>query len=232
MVRKESNSMKKTVRILVLFIFLKVSYKSYADAGFAYRFFIEITDKAGEKNKGYFYFVSWEEYQKEKRLIDFVKENSNLKELEIYSNILTLYIQESDLDFTDKTSGLKIMMSAIENIHIIEVLSYPPGERLILLNKEELNIVYKEGINYSSVYFKDYETIVAENCTDILLSAKTKKELDAEAKLFSERLRKKVEELNNSLEMGNGDEYFKFFQLEKKKLLKKGIVVFTIWQVL
>ncbi|SEC86631.1 hypothetical protein SAMN04489761_3812 [Tenacibaculum sp. MAR_2009_124] len=232
MAREKGSSMKNVMRILIFLLVLSITDKGFADAGFAYRFFLKITNDDGETSKGSFYFGSWEEYGSEKSLLDFVKENSNIKELEIFPEILTLKISQSDLDFTDKNSSVKIKISNVVNIQVIEFLSYVPNQRLVLLNEDELNILFRKGLNFSSLYFKDYEIIVAENCIDILLSDKTKEELDYEAEIFSKKLRDKVEELNYSLEMENGDVYFNFFRQEKKKLLKKGIVVFTIWYAL
>ncbi|CAL2076677.1 conserved protein of unknown function [Tenacibaculum sp. 190524A02b] len=222
--------MKKEYITLMIIVMHMFFIKTYADLGEGYRFYGEVVVK-GEKVRGYFYEHSWGELNPGFSVLKLYKEN-NRKEVVVYPEIKTLTHNGTNEDFALKGSGIKIQLHKIIEINTYNRLKTSPDKVLILLTQKEYELITKRRVNFDYVHFKDYDTLVAENCFDLLISPKNKKELEAEAKILSDKLKQKIEKLGGNLEMENGGLYWKYFDAEKKKLLEKEIIVVTICNAL
>ncbi|MDD7914688.1 hypothetical protein [Polaribacter ponticola] len=214
---------------IILIILISISTNLFADAGYAYRFFINV-DVAGENLIGYVYHYSYEKFQQNEDFYSYLKRTSSKNEINIYKNIKTLSFG-INYDFTVKDSEVKINFLKNKSIRISEYLSFTPSYRLIKLNEKEFRIINQKGINYIFINKEGEEDIFSENCSDILITTDEITQLNQEKEKIKPLLVKKVKELR-TIKGQKEEPYFKYYSKLQKEFLDKNYLLISVCSAL
>ena len=205
-------------KIIIVFLFL-LSIRMNADAGYLYKLLVDVKIEK-EVIKGYVFYYSYDKYKpQEMSLISFLNRKGSHGTIKVYPEIK----QIKDIDFAVRKSGIKINLKKIKSIKATEILNLVPGNRLILLDKEEYLLIDEgnyvlKNIELGNLNFNEY-------CMDFLITYKGNKNFTIELEKLSLEMKEKIKELG-TLEGDKGNLYNKFISEKKKYLVKKGIVLF------
>ncbi|MCB0399309.1 MAG: hypothetical protein KDD26_06710 [Winogradskyella sp.] len=199
--------------LIVLFLFFSIS--SFANAGYAYRFHLNLQSENGEMINGYFYLYT------EKKFIN--EYNGNFKEyyegkdeIILYTNVITINLGALILDFTNEDNKTKIKLSDFWRIEINEFVDFGNTDRLFELSTDELNLIKGNKPKSTSIYNEKY----AENCSIILLTWNDNVELLEDKNEISEKMKSFEEDFTKY-----NDELNHYFRNKKKALLNKGVLL-------
>lgn len=209
------------MRFFVVILLLLFSINSFADAGYGYRFYVQLELNNSEKKQGYIYVSSWDEYKDFGNLKKFIEINSPSKELHLYPNIATVNSDFLNIDFVIENSYTKIDVEEIEVARETEVLDFGGGEyRLKEITQKEFDLikVKKPYSNHLSLYE------ILNYCHLIFYSWDKPIEQEMVNDVFN-RLKYEKSKLGNSLEGSNGDKFYIFFENLKKTMLKNNILL-------
>lgn len=220
MVRKEKFSL--VMKKVLFFLFLIFSVYSYADAGYSYRFYVKIKVKKGYVN-GYIYHSSYEKYDQDVLLINYLKKTSFNNKVNLYTDIKTVKIKDFIVDFVIKDSGIILSLNNNLQIEKEETLIYNGDERLIQLNYDEYDLVKSYIPNADFIYNEN----LSENCTYILLSWNELKNLS----IHKSEMENKLNYFSKDLEKYNVD-INNYIQAKKNDLLKNNILLISYCSVL
>jgi len=195
---------------------------SYADAGYAYRFYVNV-EINGENINGYLYHGSYQKYEEGSLLLDYLKKTSHNGEVNIYKEIRTVNLTYFNVDFTLNNSEFVLNLNQDIGIEIVEVLLYNGDERLIKINKEEFDL-----LKFTKPIVEDiYDEKISENCSYILLSwnessnlKKKKNEMISELLLFQKDIINFSKNLN------------KYISSKKQALLPEKVLLINYCSVL
>ena len=201
--------MKQYLVIILFFI----SLNSFADAGNAYRFNLELISKKGDTLYGYFYHYTYDKYDKynDDGFKKFIKKDS----ISIYSFITTMSIETQTIDFTTKKFKKEVSINDFERIRVTEYLNFIIGEKLIELNQVEFDLIQTYPPKYELIYNEK----VAENCNYILMSWKHKLDLSEYKKEISKNINALSISLTKNYDTLNDYISFKKIELLKNKVL-------------
>ncbi len=206
-------------KILLLFILL-FYYVGHSDVGNSYRFYLKIITKKADTLSGYFYHHSWDEYDKYKHLnksfVDFIQKDS----ISIYTFINTVNIDDIPIDFSVKSYKKNIQVKDIEDIIIIDYLSFNVRDRIIELTSPEFNLIELSPPKHKTIYNEK----VTENCHYILLYWRDDvNKFDLSQDIIE--INKKLIQLSKNIHE-NQNSFFNFLRLKKSELLDKNILLF------
>lgn len=205
-------------RLLLLLSLFTIN--SYADAGYAYRFFVDL-EFEGDKIQGYIYHYSYDEFT-DGNVLKYLQNTNVNKEIIIYQNIKTVNVG-LNFDFAVKNSSINVKLRNL-GINLLETLNFRVGGRLIEVTEEEFSM-----IEYSKPYvfsIKEQGNEVYESCSEMLITWTQKGNLKLEGLKLKQTLEDKFKRLG-SLEGEKGSKYFQFFNCEKEKLRKKEYILIT-----
>ncbi|MBV7269829.1 hypothetical protein [Winogradskyella luteola] len=201
--------MKKFLSVILLML----SFSLFADAGYAYRFHLNLQSEKGETINGYFYLYTYKKFNNE---FDASFKNFVVKdEIALYSHIVTINIGSTILDFTNNDFKTQIKLKDYLRIRINEFVDFGNTDRLFELSPEKFKIIKTTKPKSTSIYNEKY----AENCSLILITWNDDSDLLEHRAEISEKIKSFEEDFtkyNNELNA--------YFQGKKKELLKKGIL--------
>ena len=196
---------------------------SFADAGNAYRFNLELVSIKGDTIHGYYYHYSYDEYDKYSDYDEGFKKFIKTDSITLYSFITTIDFEGQSLDFTTKTFRKDISISDFWRIRISDFLDFMVGTKLTELSQDAYNLIETSPPKYEGIYNAKY----AENCSFVILSwepdydlIKHKNEISKKLKILSEDLIK------------NQDELHKYIDQKRKNLLKERVILTSVCSAL
>ncbi|PTX63501.1 hypothetical protein C8N46_101101 [Kordia periserrulae] len=216
--------MKKIVFIICLFF----SFKGKAvDAGYAYRFYVNIALNNGETHHGYIYKYSYNEFKiHQTNIIDFLSKQSNGK-IKIYPYIIEVNAGRHIIDFIPKGINTQVSLNEIEKLDIIEYVYFTPDERLKELTKEQFQL-----IKTTKARFEVIEDVhLYENIKFILFTWDENKELsrlkNKTANEIKEQRKRYIE-----TEIIQSEKFTTFMKILKENLLKENILLIEFAEAL
>lgn len=209
------------MRILFLLLCFLSTSSIFADTGYAYRFNIEVTLNNSEKINGYIYVYSWEKYESNDNLHQFLLKNVPNQQLKIYPHIITVISDFLNLDFTLKNSKRSYNLNEISKLKNFDFLSFGGGTfRLKELSETEFKLIqtnkpYSKTLNvynlveYCHLVFFDWKNPINKSTIEEIKN----------------KLKLKKEELENNLEGENSSQFYRYFNELKSKLIDENILL-------
>jgi len=209
---------------VLFFIILSFSFfKSFSDAGNAYRFYTEVTLKNETKITGYIYHYTYDEFNKnEDLLIPFLKKDYK-KDITLYPHIISTNIGIRTLDFSIKKNKKNITLDEIENINVYELLIFVVGDKLIELSVKVFDLIKTYPPNFKIIH----DDIFSGNCFHLLISWNKKSSFNKIEKDFSTFLNKRT--ITSSIEIESIDS---FLEAKKEELFKQQILLINYCEAL
>ncbi len=215
--------MKKVFILISLFY----CFKGFAtDAGYAYRFFINIESNEGQKYSGYVYFYYDYEFRVYDDILAYLAKRGN-RELTIYPHIITVNANRDTIDFALEGTKQKVSLDEIENIELIDCLNFKVGERIKELSKEQYKLIKTTKAMYSVIE----DVSVYENIKYILLAWDENQELSKKKDMIAPKIMKKWKQFID-VKTPQSDTYNTFIKTLKKDLLKENIVLISFAEAL
>ncbi len=210
--------------MLFLVIFFS-SIKTFADAGYAYRFYIKAEVK-GKEVKGYFYHYSYDKFDEAGSFYEYLKKTIPNRDIKIFKEIVTINLNKN-YDFALIDSNLSFELKELGEIRVLETLVFPVGDRLIMLTNKEFKVINCNKINYKYVFYEG-ETNFNEICSDLIVSSTLKvDDLNRIKKKIKGNLSNKIKSLSN-IEIENGDKYYGYYNQLREELLNKKILLISV----
>ena len=204
------------MKLLFFFILSLFSFKAFSDAGNAYRFYVEVNLKNGEKFTGYIYHQTYNEFNKYNDvLISFLKEN-NREKIVLHPYITSVNLGTLVIDFSRTIHKKNINLDKVDTIKTIEIFEFNVGDRIFELSEKEFNLI-KIVPPYFKIIHKDE---IAENCSYILISWKEENVINIE----EEKISRKLNTLISSLNFKN-DLIHPYIKIKKEYLINNSILL-------
>ena len=187
---------------------------SFADAGTAYRFSLDLVTKNGDTLNGYYYHYTYDDFNYnhyDEGFKKFIKKDS----IDIYSFITTVNVGSIGLDFTTENYKRTISLNNMDRIRISDCLNFEPEDRLKILNQSEFNLIRL----YPPKTKKLYNENVAENCCYFLLSWNKESKVSKHAIEIINQLQIFGEDV-----IKNQTTFYDYFSLKKKEMLLENIL--------
>ena len=197
---------------IVLILFLFVSCYSFADAGYAYRFHLNLVSEKGDTLNGYYYLYTENEFRRNN---DF-KEYLGKDIITLYSSISTISIGNLALDFTKTEFKKTINLSDYWKVSINDYLDFGVTDRIFELTDAEYDLIKINQPNSVGIYNENY----AENCSTILMTWNKDTELLNHRNDISEKIKSFEDDFTK-----HNDELSNYFKEKKESLLNKGILL-------
>ncbi len=206
------------MKVIVILFFLS-SFTVFGDAGYCYRFFLEVVSKESDTITGYYYHHTFKNYNEHrlsgKDFKSFIKKES----IDIYSFIYTMAIGSQPVDFSTMSFKNTLSISNTDLIRVHEFLDFQAGYRLIELTTQQFNLIKNTPPSIEIVYNEK----LAENCFYALLSWKNKPDLFPnkttimnKLEFFSKDIFKNQHLLNN------------YLKIKRSQLLEKHILLISL----
>jgi hypothetical protein len=207
-------------QILVIVCLLFCFKGKAVDAGYAYRFYVNITLKNGEKQYGYIYKYSYKEFKiYNTNTIEFLS-NNYIKKITVYPHIIAANVGRHNIDFVLEGTGKQISFDEIDDLRVTEFVYFDPDERLKELSKAQYQL-----IKASKAKFEVIEDVnLYENGKFILFTWDEHKELSVTkntiAKEIKEQWKRYIE-----VEIIQSEKFNSFMKKLKEALLKENILL-------
>ncbi|CAM1349437.1 hypothetical protein [Tenacibaculum crassostreae] len=213
---------------LLFFTLFFLSVKTFADAGYAYRFYIK-AEVERNKIEGYLYHYSYEKYDETKGFYNYLKETSYRNDFKIHKKITTINLG-LNYDFVIKDSDIKLSFSQVENLELVDYLCFPSGDRLIELTKKEFELISCFKVSYK-VVMTEGEISFAENCSYVIISLRDVDSLSKRKKTVKKLINDKIKKLRGvEGEIDGG--YYNYYNQLRGKLLEEKILLISICSAL
>ena len=198
----------------------------FADAGYTYRFNVQIMTINSDTISGYIYFGSYKEFDVPKYGNDIRRYFSEAKPMDsitIYPFISTYKLEFSDIDFTLKQRKKVVDFKNISTIYYSDILEYPVGQRLVELEAQEMELLklYQPSVQF--VYNESYSVMSAF----VIVSWEKEKDLQELQTIISKKLKESIPQ-NEAVNSGNIQPFFDYLAVLKKELLTEGILFFKL----
>ena len=208
---------------LLVCIVVVINYVSFADAGLAYRFHLDLISKKGDTISGYFYHQTYDTF-------DIYTHNGlNFKsfvakdQILVYDFVTTFRVGIHNIDFSSTKNKHNIKFSELEKVKINEVTNVEEGTRLIELTDKEWSLLKLKKPKFEYIYNETF----AENCRYILITW----ESDSDLKFLKKHILKKIDWLLIDL-FKRQNEFYQFMDNQKKEFLNKDILIINHCEVL
>ncbi len=216
--------MKKVFFILCIIFSCKIFA---VDAGYAYRFYINVETNQGEQYAGYTYFYYEYKYDEHKEnILSYLTKKPN-KELLIYPNVISVNAKRDNVDFTLMGTQIKIDFSKIVEIKLVDALRFKVGNRIKELTKAEFQL-----IKTTQAKFKVIEDInLYENIKFILFTWDENKELSKIKAEIAKEIKKQWKRFIDT-ESVQSEKFNTFMKTLKENLLTKNILLIEFAEAL
>ncbi|MDO5971892.1 hypothetical protein Q4Q35_18985 [Flavivirga aquimarina] len=207
-------------KLLILTLLLILSTNSYAGAGLAFRYKIELQN-GNEKITGYVYHYTYSDgfkSDKESFLKYFSREFHNTPY--IYTEVHSLNLSENfELDFFLPRNRIKFSPKKIIDVKLFEKKQFGVGDKILLIQNEKVyNLIGVKNFQEERVDYK-----LAENCNISIVDFSMK----ADLKKIKMNLNSLIEKhYNNELESVNQG-FFKAFNQFKEKMCIDNVLIFN-----
>lgn len=215
--------MKKLFTILFLIFSVPTVF---ADAGYTYRFNVQIVTINSDTISGYIYFGSYKEFDQQKygaNIKNYFIEMQPLDSLPIFPFITTYKLRNMDIDFAIKGSEQMVDFENILSIYANDVLEYPVGQRLVELEAQEMELLKLYQPDVQFVYNESYSVM----STFVIVSWEKNKDLQEIQKIIFTKLEESIPQ-NRSVNSENIKLFLDYLTELKKELFSEGILIFEL----
>ena len=207
-------------KLLILTLLLILSINSYADAGLAFRYKIELQN-GNKKITGYVYHYTYSEgfkSDKESFFEYFSREFHNTPY--IYTEIHSLDLSENfELDFFLPINRIKFSPEKIKDVKLFEKKQFGVGDKILLIeNKKVYDLIGEKNFQEVGVDYK-----LAENCDISIVDFSMK----ADLKKIQMNLNSLIEKHYNNEFESVDQEFFKVFNKFKEKMCDDNVLIFN-----
>ncbi|MBA6156477.1 hypothetical protein H3Z83_08130 [Tenacibaculum sp. S7007] len=212
--------MKKLLFLVIFFL----SVKTFADAGYAYRFYIKAEVK-GKEVKGYFYHYSYDKFDVDRSFYEYLKKTIHNRDINIFKEIVTVNLN-SNYDFALKDSDLSFELKDLNHIELLETLIFLPNSRLIKLTNKEFEIINCSKVNYKFV-IEEGEISFFENCSYVIISLESVDSMMNRKITIEKLIKDKIKNLGG-LKEDNYENYYSYFKQLREELLKEKVLLISV----
>jgi len=212
------------MRIFFFFILSFSFFKSFSDAGNAYRFHTEVTLKDETKITGYIYHSSYNEYNRyvDSNLINFLKKD-HIKSIALYTHIVPTDVQNRVLDFSSIEFKRVFNLDEIDTIRVHDTLQFEVGDKLIEFSAKEFDLIKAHPPNFKIIHNDNF----SENCFHLLISWNKKSSFNKIEKDFSAFLNKRT--ITSSIEL---ESIASFLKTKKEEFFNQQILLINYCEAL
>ncbi|WP_298425120.1 hypothetical protein [uncultured Kordia sp.] len=213
----------KKILLICCFLFC---LKGFAlDAGYAYRFHLNIKLENGQEYIGYVYKYSYNKLD-DSNMIELLKEHAN-GEITMYPHVITVNAGRDNIDFALKGTTQKVQLDEIERMWVTETLSFTVGERIKELSEENYKLIKSHKAKYSIIE----DVNVYENVKYILLTWDENQELSKKKNVIAPKIMEHWKRFI-AIDIIQSDKYNAFIKTLKESLLKENILLIEFAEAL
>jgi hypothetical protein len=214
-------------QVLVIVCLLCCFKGKAVDAGYAYRFYVNIETNQGEKYSGYiyhYYDYAFDEYIES---IHHYLAKRATEKLSVYPNVISVNANRDNVDFAVKGTKIEIVFSKIAKVELVDALRFKVGERIIELSKKQYQLIKTSRAKYEVIE----DVNLYENLKFILFTWDENKELSTLKEKIAPKIKAQWKRYIE-IDLTHQEKFYTFMNSLKETLLKENILLIQFAEAL